>query len=78
MLRVRDLVKVYPGPVAALQGVDIDAFLEGARAMDRATRETRAARNPAMVLALAWHHATGGRGQRGGRGTGLGVGLGGE
>ena len=24
MLIVRDLVKVYPGPVAALQGVDLD------------------------------------------------------
>src|SRR5271156_6647828 len=24
MLRVRELVKVYPGPVAALQGVDLD------------------------------------------------------
>ena len=24
MLQVRDLVKVYPGPVAALQGVDLD------------------------------------------------------
>jgi hypothetical protein len=24
MLVIRDLVKVYPGPVAALQGVDLD------------------------------------------------------
>ena len=24
MLTVRDLVKVYPGPVAALQGIDLD------------------------------------------------------
>jgi ABC-type multidrug transport system ATPase subunit len=24
MLTIRDLVKVYPGPVAALQGVDLD------------------------------------------------------
>ena len=24
MLEIRDLVKVYPGPVAALQGVDLD------------------------------------------------------
>ena len=24
MLEVRDLVKIYPGPVAALQGIDLD------------------------------------------------------
>ena len=24
MLAIRDLVKVYPGPVAALQGIDLD------------------------------------------------------
>ncbi len=24
MLAIRDLVKVYPGPVSALQGVDLD------------------------------------------------------
>ncbi len=47
---------------AALQGVDIEAFLSGAAWMDVATREGNHRRNPAMVLALMWHHAGGGRG----------------
>jgi glucose-6-phosphate isomerase len=47
---------------AVLQGLDIKNILKGAREMDVATRETEAARNPAMLLALMWHHATGGRG----------------
>jgi glucose-6-phosphate isomerase len=49
---------------AALQGIDIEAMLEGAAAMDRATRASDPAMNPAAMLALAWHHATGGRGNR--------------
>ncbi len=49
---------------AALQGVDIDAMLEGARLCDLLTRRTDTARNPAALLALMWHHATGGRGSR--------------
>ena len=48
----------------ALLGVDVDAFLAGARATDAATRLPETRRNPAAVLALAWHHATGGRGER--------------
>lgn len=47
---------------AALQGLDTVAMLRGAKAMDAATRVADARRNPAMVLALMWHHATGGRG----------------
>ena len=49
---------------AALQGVDVLALLEGARLMDAHTRLADAARNPAAALALAWHHETGGRGQK--------------
>lgn len=49
---------------AALQGIDIDALLAGAAEMDRATRSTDAANNPAMQLALAWHHAGNGRGDK--------------
>ncbi|MDE0819621.1 MAG: glucose-6-phosphate isomerase, partial [Opitutales bacterium] len=49
---------------AVLQGLDIKDILKGAREMDVATRETEAARNPAMLLALMWHHATGGRGEK--------------
>ncbi len=42
---------------AALQGVDIDAMLEGARLMDEATRVRDARKNPAALLALSWLHA---------------------
>ncbi|MCW5977455.1 MAG: glucose-6-phosphate isomerase [Bryobacteraceae bacterium] len=47
---------------AALQGLDIRALLAGAAACDEATRATDTRRNPAALLALMWHHATGGRG----------------
>lgn len=49
---------------AALQGIDIDGMLEGAAAMDAATRVRDTAKNPAALLALMWHHATGGRGAK--------------
>jgi glucose-6-phosphate isomerase len=48
----------------ALQGLDVDAFLAGAAACDEATRERDLRRNPALLLALAWRHATGGQGGR--------------
>jgi glucose-6-phosphate isomerase len=47
---------------AALQGFDIDAMLDGARAMDVATRVREIEKNPAALLALMWHHAGQGRG----------------
>ncbi|MEP7274229.1 MAG: glucose-6-phosphate isomerase [Acidobacteriota bacterium] len=47
---------------AALQGLDIDAMLEGAALCDEATRKHDGLTNPAALLALAWFHATGGRG----------------
>lgn len=47
-----------------LQGCDIPAFLAGAAEMDRATRRTEARANPAMLLALMWHHAGDGRGRK--------------
>jgi len=47
---------------AALQGIDIDAFLEGAGRCDAVTRMPNNKTNPAARLALMWHHATGGRG----------------
>jgi glucose-6-phosphate isomerase len=49
---------------AALQGLDIDAMLRGAREMDEVTREPEPRRNPAAMLALMWLHAGGGRGAR--------------
>lgn len=47
---------------AALQGIDTEAFLEGAAAMDGATRQPDVTRNPAALLALVWFHATAGEG----------------
>jgi glucose-6-phosphate isomerase len=49
---------------AALQGVSIDRFLAGARHMDEATRAPELRRNPAALLAAAWHHEGQGRGLR--------------
>jgi glucose-6-phosphate isomerase len=49
---------------AALQGIDARGLLEGAAAMDRRTRVRDTRSNPAALLALAWHHAGGGRGSK--------------
>lgn len=49
---------------AALQGIDVDAMLEGARLADVATRTRALSTNPAALLALMWHHATNGRGEK--------------
>jgi glucose-6-phosphate isomerase len=49
---------------AALQGLDVDGLLAGAAACDEATRVRDARRNPAALLALAWHHAGAGRGEK--------------
>jgi glucose-6-phosphate isomerase len=49
---------------AALQGIDIDAVLAGAGAMDGATREQNMLANPAALIALMWHHAGKGKGLR--------------
>ena len=49
---------------AALQGLDIDGLLAGARAMDALTRQAEPTRNPAMLLAACWHHATNGAGRK--------------
>ncbi|HVX84481.1 MAG TPA: glucose-6-phosphate isomerase [Phycisphaerae bacterium] len=47
---------------AALQGIDIDALLAGARDMDAATRSHDLRKNPAALMALMWHHAGSGKG----------------
>jgi glucose-6-phosphate isomerase len=49
---------------AALQGIDIDALLDGARQCDIITRRKTTANNPAALLALMWHYASGGTGNR--------------
>jgi len=49
---------------AALQGIDVDAFLEGAKEMDKLTRVSDFRSNPATMLAIAWHYLTDGKGSR--------------
>ena len=49
---------------AALQGLDIQGMLNGAKAMDQLTRTKDPQKNPAALLALMWLHATGGRGAK--------------
>ncbi len=48
----------------ALQGLEIGGILEGASIMDEWTRVTETRKNPAMMLALSWHFAGGGRGAK--------------
>jgi len=48
----------------ALQGIDITEFICCAADCDDLTRNKSTRVNPAAVLALMWHHATGGRGQK--------------
>ncbi len=49
---------------AALQGLDIQAMLDGAAEMDTVTRKSTTVENPAALLALMWHYATDGRGTK--------------
>jgi glucose-6-phosphate isomerase len=49
---------------AALQGLDIDELLAGAAAMDVETRKHDPKNNAAMRLAVAWHSATKGKGEK--------------
>ncbi len=51
---------------AALQGLDVDGMLAGARAADEVTRRATPdpLHNPAMALALAWYAAGDGRGKK--------------
>ncbi len=49
---------------AALMGFDIEALVAGGRQMDAATRNSDPRRNPAALLAMMWHVAGEGLGQR--------------
>jgi glucose-6-phosphate isomerase len=49
---------------AALQGLDIDGMLTGAAAMDAKTRVQDPIKNAAMRLAISWHKATKGKGEK--------------
>jgi len=48
----------------ALQGVAIDSLLAGASAMDEKTRSLPTEKNVAMLMALMWYHAGGGKGAK--------------
>ena len=48
----------------ALQGIPVDGFLDGAAEMDEWTREAEPLKNPAMLLALMWHYAGKGKGEK--------------
>jgi glucose-6-phosphate isomerase len=48
----------------ALQGLDTPGFLAGAQEMDKLTREPNVKTNPAARLALMWHFATNGKGEK--------------
>lgn len=49
---------------AGLTGIDIMELLRGAAACDSVTRASRIADNPSMLLALMWHYATNGKGEK--------------
>lgn len=49
---------------AALVGIKIDEFLQGAAKMDELTREKITRKNPAAMLALSWHNAVNGKGEK--------------
>jgi glucose-6-phosphate isomerase len=48
----------------ALQGLDVAGFLAGAAAMDEKTRPAEIGKNAALLLALMWHAAGNGKGER--------------
>jgi glucose-6-phosphate isomerase len=49
---------------AALQGLYMDGLLKGAALCDEITRGKETSSNPSALLALAWYHATSGRGAK--------------
>ncbi len=48
----------------SLLGLNMREFLRGAAEMDEWTRTSQTLENPAMLLALMWHHAGNGRGEK--------------
>jgi glucose-6-phosphate isomerase len=49
---------------AALQGIDIDGMLAGARACDEITRRADVKANPAAQVAAMWHYSGNGKGSK--------------
>ena len=49
---------------AALQGLDVEQLLRGAKACDELTRKDDITANPAALIALSWFYAGGGKGAK--------------
>lgn len=49
---------------AALQGIDINGLLDGARACDIVTRQPNTRSNPAALMALMWYYSGNGKGDK--------------
>jgi glucose-6-phosphate isomerase len=49
---------------AALQGIDVDAFLDGAAKCDQITEPSCKSNNPALLIALLWFYIGNGRGEK--------------
>lgn len=49
---------------AALQGINVDEILRGAKECDTLTRSNVTKNNPAALLALSWYHAVDGKGSK--------------
>lgn len=49
---------------AALQGLDIDGMLAGAKACDNVTRSNKVNDNPSALLALMWYYIGNGKGEK--------------
>jgi len=48
----------------AIQGVDFESMLEGAKLMDEKTRSSDISQNAALQMALAWYHEGNGKGEK--------------
>jgi len=48
----------------AIQGVDYESMLEGAKLMDEKTRSNDSSQNAALQMALAWYHEGNGKGEK--------------
>ncbi len=49
---------------AALQGINVDELLAGARACDKLTRQKTVKNNPSALLSLMWHWCGNGKGEK--------------
>lgn len=49
---------------AALQGIDVQQLLAGAKACDILTRKANVTENPSALISLAWYHSGNGKGEK--------------